>query len=202
MVEFQPNSYTVNEDDGIVSFVLVKRTPTTQDVTVQISTVGGSATSGIMLTTENFFYNNTPLYNCTGSDYSPLINEEVTFGPSENIKFVMVPITQDNVFEGEESFTAILSLVPGSSSVEIGQQGTATTTIVDGRHRVIEDKSIIFLLNSADITVSFSSPENVTPENGGSVEVCLTTSEVLSQPLTVVVLAQENVPADARGMYE
>lgn len=46
MVEFQPNSYTVNEDDGIVTFVLVKRTPTTQDVTVQISTVGGSATSG------------------------------------------------------------------------------------------------------------------------------------------------------------
>ena len=46
VVEFQPNSYTVDEDDGIVSFVLVKRTPTTQDVTVQISTVGGSATSG------------------------------------------------------------------------------------------------------------------------------------------------------------
>jgi hypothetical protein len=159
LVEFQPNSYTVCEDDGIVSFVLVKRTPTTQEVTVQISTVGGSATSG--------------------SDYSPLINEEVTFGPSETIKFVMVPITEDNVFEGEESFTATLSLVPGSSGVEIGQQGTATTTIVD------------------DIIVSFSSPEIVTPENRGSVEVCLTASEVLSQPLTVVVLAQERVPADA-----
>lgn len=60
MVEFQPNSYTVNEDDGIVTFVLVKRTPTTQDVTVQISTVGGSATSG---TIHNITYD-TKSYTC------------------------------------------------------------------------------------------------------------------------------------------
>ena len=78
------------------------------------------------------------IYKLTGLDYSPLINEEVTFGPSETIKFVMVPITEDNVFEGEESFTVTLSLVPGSSGVEIGQQGTATTTIVDGRSWVIK----------------------------------------------------------------
>ena len=58
----------------------------------------------------------------------------------------------------------------------------------------------LFCTNSADIIVSFSSPEIVTPENRGSVEICLTTSEVLSQPLTVVVLAQESVPADAGGM--
>ena len=72
-----------------------------------------------------------------GSDFSPLINEEITFGPSETIKFVMVPITQDNTFEGEESFTAVLSPVPGTSGVEIGRQGTATTTIIDGRSHVM-----------------------------------------------------------------
>ena len=68
-MEFQPNSYTVCEDDGIVSFVLVKRTPTTQEVTVQISTVGGSATSGILLTTiqnlTRLVYNYTNLQDQT-----------------------------------------------------------------------------------------------------------------------------------------
>lgn len=58
----------------------------------------------------------------------------MTFGPSETVKFVMVPITQDSIYEGEESFTATLSPAPDSSGVEIGQQGTATTTIVDGSH--------------------------------------------------------------------
>ena len=65
------------------------------------------------------------------------------FGSSETVKFVMVPITQDSIFEGEESFTATLSPAPDSSGVEIGQQGTATTTIVDGSHLVI--KVIIIL---------------------------------------------------------
>ena len=49
MVEFQPNSYTVNEEDGIVSLVVVRRTPTTQDVTVRILTQDGTATSGIYI---------------------------------------------------------------------------------------------------------------------------------------------------------
>lgn len=49
VVEFQPSTYTVNEDNGMVTLVLVKRTPTTQDVTVLISTVDGTATSGVTL---------------------------------------------------------------------------------------------------------------------------------------------------------
>ena len=47
-MEFQPISYVVNEDDGVVSFTIVKRTPTTQDITVQISTTDGSATCGLL----------------------------------------------------------------------------------------------------------------------------------------------------------
>ena len=67
------------------------------------------------------------------SDFSPSVNKAVTFSPSEDLKMVTVPIRQDNVFEGEEVFTAILSLSPGSNGVEIGRQSTATTAIVDGR---------------------------------------------------------------------
>jgi len=44
IVQFQPSSYTVNEDEGVVTFSIVKRTQTTQDVTVQFTTQDGSAT--------------------------------------------------------------------------------------------------------------------------------------------------------------
>ena len=45
---------------------------------------------------------------------------------------VMVPIREDEVFEGEEVFTARLSVGPDSNGVVIGRQGTATTSIIDG----------------------------------------------------------------------
>ena len=44
IVQFQPSSYTVDEDEGVVTFTIVKRTQTTQDVTVQFTTQDGSAT--------------------------------------------------------------------------------------------------------------------------------------------------------------
>lgn len=43
IVEFQPNIYIVNENDGMVSLTIVKRTPTTKDITVYLSTFNGSA---------------------------------------------------------------------------------------------------------------------------------------------------------------
>ena len=43
IVEFEPSSYTVDEDVGVVRFSIVKRTQTTQDVTVQFTTQDGSA---------------------------------------------------------------------------------------------------------------------------------------------------------------
>ena len=62
----------------------------------------------------------------------PSVNKAVIFRPSEEIKTIMVPIRQDNVFEGEEVFIARLSIAPDSDGVVIGRQGTATTAIVDG----------------------------------------------------------------------
>ena len=49
VVEFQPNSYIVNENEGMVRFILVKRTQSARDVTVHLSTVDGSAKSGVHL---------------------------------------------------------------------------------------------------------------------------------------------------------
>ena len=66
------------------------------------------------------------------SDYTPSVDKAVTFRPFEQTKTVMVSIKQDTVFEGEEVFSARLSVGPDSSGVVIGRQGTATTSIIDG----------------------------------------------------------------------
>ena len=42
-----------------------------------------------------------------------------------------VMIVNDNVFEGDEEFGAVLELQPGSSGVILGQQSTATAAIQD-----------------------------------------------------------------------
>ena len=68
-------------------------------------------------------------------DYLSIRNKRMTFAPSERVKIVMVSIQRDNVFEGEESFVASLSLVTGSTGVEIGQQDSATVRIMDGKAR-------------------------------------------------------------------
>lgn len=43
IVEFEPNIYVVNENDGMVNFIIVKRTPSTQNITVYLSTFDGTA---------------------------------------------------------------------------------------------------------------------------------------------------------------
>ena len=79
----------------------------------------------------------------SGSDFTASVNKAVTFRPLEEMKMVMVPIREDEVFEGEEVFTARLSVGPDSNGVVIGRQGTATTSIIDGTITVADRDSVI-----------------------------------------------------------
>ena len=49
IVEFDPSSYTVNEDDGFVNFTIVKQDETTLSITVNFSTVSGTAKGNVTL---------------------------------------------------------------------------------------------------------------------------------------------------------
>ena len=60
VVEFESGAYEVDEDAGVVTLTLVKRTPTTQSVTVLLSTVDGSAVGGIASTNNNSFFPRLP----------------------------------------------------------------------------------------------------------------------------------------------
>lgn len=55
----------------------------------------------------------------------------VTFSPSETEQQVQVVLTDDSVFECDEIFQGVLSLVTGSEGVAIGPADTATATIED-----------------------------------------------------------------------
>ena len=73
---------------------------------------------------------NLTCFSCTaGEDYTAT-SQTVTFAPTEMSKIVMVPITNDSIFEGLEQFTAQLSIPAGETGVMLGA-ATATVDIID-----------------------------------------------------------------------
>jgi len=53
-----------------------------------------------------------------------------TFAPNETVQIVNVTVVNDDTLETTETFTAILTAIPGSMVV-IGAADTATATITD-----------------------------------------------------------------------
>ena len=70
-----------------------------------------------------------PHYSAAGEDYTTT-SQTVTFQPTDFLMIVMVPILSDNHLEGEEQFTAMLSLPAGQVGVMLGAD-TATVEITD-----------------------------------------------------------------------
>ncbi len=58
-MEFDPTSYTVNENDGYVEFIILKKTATTQPITIQFTTQPDTATGESLVGVVNsvlYFY--------------------------------------------------------------------------------------------------------------------------------------------------
>lgn len=64
-------------------------------------------------------------------DYRAVTPTEVVFNAAETVQVVKVTIEQDGISEEDEFFTANLSVSPGESQVQIGEQSQATATITD-----------------------------------------------------------------------
>ncbi|WP_338415330.1 Calx-beta domain-containing protein [uncultured Sphaerotilus sp.] len=79
----------VNEGAGQVTFTITLSEPSKDTVTVRYTTVDGTATRG--------------------TDYTPPVTEMLTFAPGETSKTVTVPIINDSVYEGPETFSLQLS---------------------------------------------------------------------------------------------
>lgn len=64
-------------------------------------------------------------------DFTARLGVQVTFAPGQQSQTVQVATVGDTRYEGDESFSAILSLPTNSEGVVLGDQDTATATIQD-----------------------------------------------------------------------
>ena len=74
------------------------------------------------------------------ADFSGRSNVPVTFAPGETVQYVNVSVANDDIVEGDETFTA--TLTSSDSTVMIGSSNTATATIIDTDSKSIH---IIFI---------------------------------------------------------
>ena len=76
-------------------------------------------------------------------DFEPRSNLLVTIPANEMEVTVEVIITNDDIVEGVESFTAILSLPANETLVEIGPNSQAIAEIIDNDRKLFSDLEIV-----------------------------------------------------------
>jgi parallel beta-helix repeat protein len=108
VLAFASSSASAGEGAGTASVTVNRFSGSNGTVTVNYSTANGSATSG--------------------SDYTAT-SSTLTFGTGETSKSISIPILQDNVYEGNETFSVTLSS-PGGGAL-LASPATATVTITD-----------------------------------------------------------------------
>jgi uncharacterized repeat protein (TIGR01451 family)/uncharacterized delta-60 repeat protein len=107
-VEFRRPAFTANEGGTNVMLSVRRIGGTTGAVSVNLATADATATAGL--------------------DYTN-VNLTLNFPNGEVLRDVLVPVVQDTLPEGNETFTAALSGVTGGAT--LGPQPTTTATIVD-----------------------------------------------------------------------
>jgi hypothetical protein len=132
VVQFAPTTYSVAESAGSVTLTVSRTGDTSGTATVAYSTCGaGCATLATA----------TP-----GSDYTAA-SGTLSFGPGVSSQTISVPILNDNLVEGSETFTVTLSSPTGAS---LGAANAATVTILDGQTSQLILAGRLFNLPSPD----------------------------------------------------
>jgi glucose/arabinose dehydrogenase len=106
------NAYRVNEADGFVEISLIRTGDTSTAATAVFQVESGSATDGI---------------DFAGGAYT------VQFNPGETEVFARIPILDDRVKEGSETFAVLMK----DSSVDVGTIRTANVTILDNETQTL-----------------------------------------------------------------
>src|SRR5205085_10369288 len=125
----------LNECGTMLTLAVTKTGSTGVSATVHYATINGTATAG--------------------SDYTAT-SRDLTFLPNETSKDIVVQITDDTVYEGNEVLNAALSS-PGSAT--LGSPATATVTIVE---------------NEPPPTLQFNSATYTVNESAGTATLTIT----------------------------
>ena len=128
---------SANEDSGSITFTVTLATPVPETVTVNYTTVDGTATAG--------------------SDYTTTAGT-LTFVANDQSETITVPLTADTLFEGDETFTVQLT---GASSTATIADGIATGTILNDdtpSGMFITDASVNESAGTMQFTVQLANP--------------------------------------------
>ena len=106
-VQFSAATYSVGEGAGQLTVTVTRTGDTAGTSTVHYATSNGTATAG--------------------SDYTNT-SGDLTFGPTVTSRTFTVPIIDDSLVEGNETFTVKLTVPTGAT---LGSPSTATVTIAD-----------------------------------------------------------------------
>jgi hypothetical protein len=145
-LQLSSQTFSVNESIGTVPVTVIRSGGLAASSTVDYSTVDGTATSG-------------PDYTATSGT--------LTFAAGETSKTVNIPIFNDNIYEGNETFSVLLSN-PSGGTIEIQSPESAVVTIVDDDRQPYVSTSNIaineprFGATTAFFTVQLTNPTTQT----------------------------------------
>ncbi|HEX6288526.1 MAG TPA: Calx-beta domain-containing protein, partial [Herpetosiphonaceae bacterium] len=142
-ITFSASAYSVGENAAAAALTVRLNAASAQSVTVEYATSDGTATAG--------------------SDYTASTGT-VTFAPGETSKTVSIPLLEDGLLEGNETFTVSLSN-PGNAG--LGTPATATVTI------------------SSNDAITFSASTLSVGENAAAANVTVRLSAVSAVTVTV-----------------
>jgi len=152
-VQLSTTTYSIAENGGSLNATVNLSPVSGLTATVNLATANGTASSA--------------------SDYAAR-NLAVTIAPGDTSASVSVPITDDAVFEGNETFTLNLS---GPISATLGANDSATVTITE---------------NETQPTVSLDASSYPITEGAGPVTVSAELSGASATPVTVVLSSTHN----------
>ena len=108
---FETVSYRTFESIGVVEVGVVKYGSSSLPLSVNLSTMSGSATSP--------------------QDFTAISVQELIFSPTQNRQTVNINIVNDAIFEDSEEFTVLLTPVSPQSRVRLDGSNTTTVLIID-----------------------------------------------------------------------
>ena len=134
-MQFDPAIYSVNEGDQVV-FMLELSSPADRAVTVDFTTVDGSAMSTSLYPCRHTCIYYSECYSCIAdNDYVP-VNQTITFSAVTIRRLVSVNTLDDGLSELTENFGAKLSNPEGNGLLfNLGSQDTATADISDFKRK-------------------------------------------------------------------
>ncbi|MEY4916844.1 MAG: hypothetical protein RL616_757 [Verrucomicrobiota bacterium] len=132
---------TDNDLGGVISLVstTLSASENGTNFSVNVKRTGGAA-SGV--TVDYATHSGTAT---SGSDFSET-DGTLTFGANETNKVILVPILNDTLAEGNESFTLVLSGVNGGAT--LNPTNTATLTIVDDESSISISNAVVSVSES------------------------------------------------------